>query len=235
TGRPPTRECPLLQASLPVDSKGRGIQGLFDPNEYKSIIENILKKRPNIGGQCEFLWSIDFYDPVEPHLTYLGRLNIPWCGNLSQIRLISRADLAKIYADNPKSKAAPPSCVIAPSGALVENKLSLPAGAQFDYFQIEQQTRNKAITLQIDSIENQRRQLDALFKDAKNTGKEQGLYIVIAVDRKNGRARLYFERATPVTSSRDEFEFAFGRTDLSNGQKLRFVPGDPTKQVIGTL
>jgi len=235
TGRPPTRECPLLQASLPVDIKGPVIQGLFDPNKYNSIIENILNKRPNIGGKCEFLWSIDFYDPVEPHLTYLGRLNIPWCRNLSQVRLIRRADLVNIYTGAPKSKAAPPSCVIAPSSDLVESKLSLPAGAQFDHFQIEQQTRSNAITLQIDSIENQRRQLDALFKAAKNTSKEQGLYIVMAVDMRNGKARLYFEPATPVTSSRDEFEFAFGRQDLSNGQKIRFVPGDRNKQVIGTV
>jgi len=106
-------------------------------------------------------------------------------------------------------------------------------GVEFDYSQIEQQTRNKARTLQIDPVENQRRQLDALFNAAKSTVKEQGLYIVVQV--KNRMARLYFEPAIPVTSSEDEFEFAFGATNLSNGQKLRYVPGDPTKQVIGTL
>jgi len=234
TGKPPTRECPLLQASLPVDSTSRGVQGLFNPDQYFSIIQNILQKRPDIGGRCEFSWSIDFYDNVQPHLTYLGRLNIPWCSNLSQIRLISRADLAKIYNDNLKPKAAPPSCAINMPGRLVESMLLPQAtGVEFDYFQIEQQTRNKAMTLQIDPVENQRRQLDALFNAAKSEVKEQGLYIVVQV--KDGMARLYFEPAIPVTSSEDEFEFAFGARNLSNGQKLRFVPGDRTKQVIGAL
>ena len=68
--------------------------------------------------------------------------------------------------------------------------------------------------------------------------KEQGLYIVVEV--KNGKARLFFQPAIPLTSSRDEFEFTLCRQDLSNGKKLRFVPPCVSgvvneKQVIGTL
>lgn len=63
-------------------------------------------------------------------------------------------------------------------------------------------------------------------------------------------AKLYFQAAVPLTSTETEFEFALGipkndftkKEVLSNGKKIRFVPGDNCnqsgsncKQVIGTL
>jgi thiol-disulfide isomerase/thioredoxin len=233
TGRPPARECPLLEASLPDSS--REIRRIFDPKEYLSRIQNILRRHPQNRG---FFQAIDFYDRIDPHLAYLGRLHVPWCQNVLQIRLVSRADLAKIYNDNRKPKTAMSDWAMNLPGTPVHRKLFPPATdshahVEYDFIQIEQQTRKNSLILQVDSMENQRKQLDALFNEAKRTEKEQGVYIVLEV--KNEKARLYFQRATPLTSSRDEFEFAYGRTDLSNGIKLRFVPGDPGKQVIGTL
>lgn len=235
TGKPPTRECPLLEASLPEGYSARDIQGLRDPDKYLARIENILRRHPRNRGSFQ---AIDFYDRIDPHLAYLGRLYIPWCRNVSQIRLIGRADLAKIYNDNRKPKTAISDWAINLPGIPVHRKLFPQATAshahvEYDFVQIEQQTRKNSLILQVDSMENQRKQLDALFNEAKRTEKEQGAYIVVEV--KNGKARLYFQRAVPVASSRDEFEFKYGGQDLSNGIKLRFVPGDPDKQVIGTL
>ena len=112
------------------------------------------------------------------------------------------------------------------------------AHAEYDFLLIEQQTRKSSLILHIDSMDNQNKQLNALFNEAKKTEKEQGFYIVVEV--KNGKAQLYFQRAIPKVSTRDEFEFIFCPQDLSNGKKLRFVPPCVPgvvyeKQVIGTL
>lgn len=242
TGKPPTRECPLLEASLPVDSYARDMHGLLDPEKYLSRIRNILQRHP---GNSVFSQAIDFYDRIDFHLEYLGRLHIPWCRNISQIRLINRADLTTIYNDNRKPKTTMSDWAINLPGTPVHRKLfpqltDSHAHVEYDFLQIEQETRKNSLILQVDSMDNQSKQLNALFNDAKKTEKEQGLYMV--VEMKNGKARLFFQRATPQTSSKDEFEFTLGipkdsskREILSNGKKTRSVPGHPDRQVIGTL
>jgi len=230
----PTRECPLLEASLPSKKdSAQHIRELLTPDEYLSRIRNILRRHPEIHFQ-----AIDFYDRIDPHLAYLGRLYVPWCRNVSQIRLITRADLATIYNDNLKPKTTMSNWAINLPGTPVHRKLfpqatDSHAHVEYDFIQIERQARQSSLILQVDPIENQIKQLNALFSDAKKTEKEQGFYIVVEV--KNEKARLYFQRATPVTSARDEFEFLFGSRNLSNGIKIRYVPGDEKKQVIGTL
>jgi thiol-disulfide isomerase/thioredoxin len=206
TGRPPTRECPLLEGALP-DKSQETRRRIFDLEPFLSTIRNILRRHQNNVGQSGLFQEINFYDRVSFRLAYLGKLRIPWCRNSSQIRLIERAEWTKIYDESRKPR--------------------------YDTILLTQQIHQSGLILQVASIEDQRKQLENLFKDAKKSEKEQGIYIVVEV--KNQKARLYFERAKPVTSSRDEFEFEYGRHKFESPKGIRFVPNDPNKQVIGTL
>ncbi len=203
TGRPPTRECPLLEGSLP--DKFRETRTIFDPEAFLSRIRVILRRHPNNGRQGGLFQEIHFYERVNFRLAYLGQVRVPGCRNSLQIRLTSRAEWIKIFDNSRKPTYNP--------------------------VQLEQQIHQNSLVLQVNSIEDQRKQLDNLFKDAKKTEKEQGVYIVFEV--KNQKARLYFERAKPVTSSRDEFEY--WHYNLESLKGIKFVPGDLDKQVIGTL
>lgn len=236
TGKPPTRECSLLEASLPRTESVRDNQQLRDPERYIWIVQNILKKHPKSSGTFK---AIDFFDRIDFHFAYLGRLHIPWCRNSSEIRLISRADLTKAYQDNRKSKTTMSDWAINLPGTPVHRKLfpqatDSHAHVEYDFLKIEQQTRSNSLILQVDSIETQRKQLNALFDNAKKTEREQGLYIV--VERKKEKARLYFLPAIPKAASRDEFVFSLSGENFTDGQKIRYVPpGDLSRQVIGTL
>ena len=183
--------------------------------------------------------SVDFYDRRDAHLEYLGRLVLPSPSNRWQIRLIDRPDLVKIYNDNRQKAATSSDYAFSPSWAAPENKLFPQAAGlqvQYDRVKIEEQSRQQSLVLQVDDDATQKKQLKALFDDAKKTEKEQGFYIVVEVNNKERKARLYFLRANPVASSRDEFEFAFGKyRNEPPDKKIRFVPGDSSKQVIGTL
>lgn len=238
TVRPPTRECPLLEASLPRTYSP--LDELLDPDKYLSKIRTILRRHPEDRGLFQ---TIDFYDRVDPHLAYLGRLHVPWCRNVWRIRLIDPRDLAKIYDDNRKPKTTTMSdWAIDLPGTPVHRKLfpkatGSHAHVEYDFIQIERKIRQMSLILQVDSMANQTTQLNALFSDAKQTEKEQGFYIVVEV--KKAKARLYFQRAIPVTSTRQHFEFPLGSQNLSDGKKIRYVfeGGKPVreKQVIGTL
>jgi thiol-disulfide isomerase/thioredoxin len=235
TGKPPARECPLLEASLPRRDHIRDVRELRDPEVYLAPIRNILRRHPRIN---EIFLAIDFYDRIDPHRGYLGRLYVPSCRNSSQIRLIGRTDLARIYDENRKPKTNISDWASNLPGTPAHRELFPQATAshahlEYDFVQIEQQTRREGLIVQVGAMDYQTKLLDALFSDAKKSEKEQGVYIVFEV--KNNKARLYFERAKPVTSSRDEFKFAFGGQDLNDGRKIRLVPGDSNKQVIGTL
>jgi thiol-disulfide isomerase/thioredoxin len=235
TGKPPTRECPLLEASLPRRDRLRDARELRDPEKYLVPIRDILRRHPRIN---ELFQAIDFYDHIDPHLGYLGRLYVPSCRNSSQIRLIGRADLARIYDKNRKPKTTMSDWAANLPGTPAHRKLfpqatDPHAHVEYDFVQIEHQTQKTGLTVQVGSMDYQAKQLNALFNNAKKSDKEQGLYIVLEI--KNNKARLYFERAIPLTSARDEFEFKLDCGDLPDGRTIRYVPGDRYKQVIGTL
>ncbi len=208
--------------------------GLSESQEASSELEQ----------KNEGILYLDFYDRVAPHLEYLGSLYSPAKQDAWEIRLINRTDLIGIYSANRKiSKSATISdFAISMPRTYLENKLfpqgeGTAVGLQsyaYDYKKIAAQSRLQSLLVQIDDEVIQKKQLNDLFKTAKDTEKEQGVYIVVEVLNQENKARLYFLRALPITSARDEFTFALGKTEM-NGKKIMSVPGARNKQVIGTV
>jgi hypothetical protein len=187
---------------------------------------------------------IDFYDQIDPHLQYLGRLTADSARARWEIRLADRGRLRKLFEANRRSvKSAVSSdfAVNIPGRTLEDTLFPESTGLifseePFDYVRIAAQVRvpTESLLVQITRHAEQQKQMQALLSDAVRTDREQGFYIVIEPKHKKGTAGLYFVRAQPVASQRDEFIFSLG-TQTSGTKTITYVSPKDHRQVIGTL
>lgn len=180
---------------------------------------------------------VDFYDRSNAHLQYLGRIILRSTADQWEKRLINRSDLDSIYTANRVQTADPADFAFSPPHAAPENKLFPDkAGSQglFNRTKIEEQTRTQGRTIQIWNDAKQRKFLSRLFEKAKKTGKEQGAYIVLKIYDRERRAAMWFLTANPVSSSAAHFTADYGAVGPV-GNKIRSVPNDRDKQVIGLV
>lgn len=186
--------------------------------------------------------TMDFYDRSDLHLAYLGRLMFRWNTDLWETRLINRGDMEEIFKANRLKDADPSDYAFSAPFAPPEDRLFPENKGKQPHFhrtKIGEQSRRQSLLLQVDSHAAQQRQLDDLLKKAKSTKKEQGFYIVVEINDKQRTARLYFLPATPASSSSEDFTFNLDFPAYERGatvdKKIRYVPGDRNKQVIGTV
>lgn len=180
---------------------------------------------------------IDFYDRGNAHLQYLGRIILRSTTDQWEKRLINRGDLDAIYTANRLQTVDPVDFAFSPAYAAPEDKLFPDKIGQQGFFnrtKIEEQSRNLGRTIQIWNDAKQRKALSRLFEKAKKTGKEQGFYIVLKIYDRERRAALWFLTANPVSSSAAHFTANYGGVGPV-GNKIRSVPNDRDKQVIGLV
>ena len=180
---------------------------------------------------------VDLYDRSNAHLQYLGRIILRSTDNRWEKRLINRSDLEAIYTANSVKTADPLDFAFSPAYAAPENKLfpdKVGNQGSFNRTKIEEQTRTQGRTIQIWNDAKQRKALTKLYEKAKKTGKEQGFYIVLKIYDRERRAAMWFLAASPVSSSAVHFTASYGSVGPV-GSRIRSVPNDKDKQVIGLV
>lgn len=228
-----------------VDPQQRGTGG----NRATGARNRQPPSRPRPTG----LYRVDFYDRVHPHLKYLGRLTRSYKSNVMQRRLIDRADLVQIFNSNrTAARGVPSDLAVSLPGSELTDKLfpgqvGLIGPGTFDHEKIERQSRSKSHVLQVTRYARQEQQLAALFAAAKKSGVEEGLYIMLKINKTGKKfARLRFWPGVPLEPPKeDEYVFCMGtegrKEDEIVGSKIRyactsqFVRTRDLGQVIGTV
>jgi len=213
---------------------------------FESEIEDLgLLETPDFDLSQDFLeWQkrgkrlhVDFYDRSNAHLQYLGQIILRSTSDQWEKRLINRSDLEQIYSANRLQTAEPADFAFSPQWAAPEDKLfpdKVGQQGSFNRTKLEEETRKPGRTIQIWNNAKQTKALVRLFEKAKKAGKEQGFYIVLKVYDIERRAALWLLPADPESSSAVHFRVNLGEVGTA-GNKIRSVPNDPAKQVIGLV
>lgn len=181
--------------------------------------------------------AIDFYDRSHSHLQYLGRLVLRSNTDQWEIRLINRGDLEEIYKANRLKAADSADFAFSPPWAVPEDRVfpkNRGKQPQFNRTKIAEQSLQQSLKVHVWDDAKQTKHLKGLLKRAKDQNVEQGSYIVMKVSPVEKRAALYFLRANPVSSSRTHFRANYGARGAFP-HKIRYVPNDENKQVIGLV
>ena len=186
--------------------------------------------------------EVDFYDRSHAHLRHLGRITVRSASNQWESRLINRGDLEEIFKANRLQAADPADFAFSAPAAPPEDRL-FPASVgnqpPFNRTKIVEQADQQSLKIYVWDDAKQTKHLKNLLKRAKDKNVEQGSYIVLKVSQIERKAWLYFLRADLVASSGVNASSVHFTVNLGErgtvGNRIRTVPNDENKQVIGLI